>query len=103
MRGLLLDRAVVDSVAFARGSGAIPAKQALGDPAGEAEDTEQMHADPKLDVIAPAEDEVTLELPMAAGREEGGCAAPSPKAQAGKRESPFDELAVLKRQCKSFN
>ncbi len=76
----------------------VPAGQALSDPADEAEDTEQLHADPKLDVIALVEDEVILGLPMVAGHEEGACAAPSPQAEAGKRESPFNALAVLKRQ-----
>jgi uncharacterized protein len=76
----------------------VPAGQALSDPADEAEDTEQLHADPKLDVIALVEDEVILGLPMVAGHEEGACAAPSPQAQGGKRESPFNALAVLKRQ-----
>lgn len=76
----------------------VPAGQALSDPADEAEDTEQLHADPKLDVIALVEDEVILGLPMVAGHEEGACAAPSPKAEAGKQESPFNALAALKRQ-----
>jgi uncharacterized protein len=76
----------------------VPAGQALSDPADEAQDTEQMHADPKLDVIALVEDEVILGLPMIAGHEEGACAAPSPKVEADKRESPFNALAALKRQ-----
>ena len=76
----------------------VPAGQALSDPADEAEDTEQLYADPKLDVIALVEDEVILGLPMVAGHEEGACAAPSPKAEAGMRESPFSALARLKRQ-----
>jgi uncharacterized protein len=76
----------------------VPADQALSDPADEAEDTEQLYADPKLDVIALVEDEVILGLPMAAGHEEGACAAPLPKAEAGRRESPFNALADLKRQ-----
>ncbi len=76
----------------------VPADQALSDPADEAEDTEQLYADPKLDVIALVEDEVILGLPMVAGHEEGACAAPLPKAQAGRRESPFNALADLKRQ-----
>jgi uncharacterized protein len=81
----------------------VPAGQALSDPADEAEATEQLHADPKLDVIALVEDEVILGLPMVAGHEEGACAAPSPKSESGKRESPFNALAALKRQQKSFN
>ena len=76
----------------------VPAGQALSDPADEAEDTEQLHADSKLDVIALVEDEVILGLPMVAGHEEGACAAPSPKPEAGIRESPFNALAALKRQ-----
>ncbi len=76
----------------------VPLGQALSDPAEEAQDTEQLHADPKLDVIALVEDEVILGLPMVAGHEEGGCAAPSPKAEPRKRESPFNALATLKRQ-----
>jgi uncharacterized protein len=76
----------------------VPADQALSDPADEAEDTEQLYADPKLDVIALVEDEVILGLPMVAGHEEGACAAPLPKAEAGRRESPFNALADLKRQ-----
>jgi uncharacterized protein len=76
----------------------VPADQALSDPADEAEDTEQLYADPKLDVIALVEDEVILGLPMVAGHEEGACAAPLPKAEASRRESPFNALADLKRQ-----
>ena len=76
----------------------VPAGRALSDPADETEDTEQLHADPKLDVIALVEDEVILGLPMVAGHEEGACAAPLPKADAGRREAPFDALADLKRQ-----
>ena len=76
----------------------VPAGRVLSDPADEAEDTEQLHADAKLDVIALVEDEVILGLPMVAGHEEGTCAPPLPKAQAGKRDSPFSALAALKRQ-----
>ena len=76
----------------------VPADQALSDPADEAEDTEQLHADPKLDVIALVEDEVILDLPMVMGHEEGACVAPSPILEAGKQESPFSVLAALKRQ-----
>ena len=76
----------------------VPAGQALSDPADEAVDTDQLYADPKLDVIALVEDEVILGLPMVAGHEEGACAAPLPKVEAGRRESPFDALADLKRQ-----
>ncbi len=76
----------------------VPAGQALSDPADEAEDTEQLYAEPKLDVIALVEDEVILGLPMVAGHEEGACTAPLPKAEAGRWESPFNALADLKRQ-----
>jgi len=76
----------------------VPADQALSDPADEAEDTEQLHADPKLDVIALVEDEVILDLPMVTVHEEGACVAPSPKLETGKQESPFNVLAALKRQ-----
>jgi len=76
----------------------VPADQALSDPADEAEDTEQLHADPKLDVIALVEDEVILDLPMVTRHTEGACVAPSPKLEAGKQESPFNVLAALKRQ-----
>ena len=76
----------------------VPDGQALSDPADEAEDTEQLRADPKLDVIALVEDEVILGLPMVAGHEEGTCAPPAPRAQAGKQDSPFNALAALKRQ-----
>jgi uncharacterized protein len=76
----------------------VPTCQALSDPADEAEDTEQLYADPKLDVIALVEDEVILGLPMVAGHEEGACAAPLPKAETGRRESPFNAPADLKRQ-----
>ena len=75
----------------------VPADQALSDPADEAEDTEQLHADPKLDVIALVEDEVILGLPMVTVHEEGACTVPSPKPDAGERESPFKVLAALKR------
>ncbi len=76
----------------------VPANQVLSDPADEAQDTEQLHADPKLDVIALVEDEVILGLPMVAGHEEGACTAPSPNPESGTRESPFNALATLKRQ-----
>jgi len=76
----------------------VPADQALSDPADEADDTEQLHADPKLDVIALVEDEVILDLPMVTVHEEGACVAPSPKLETGKQESPFNVLAALKRQ-----
>jgi uncharacterized protein len=76
----------------------VPAGQALSDRADEAQDTEQLHADLKLDVIALVEDEIILGLPMVAGHEEGACAAPSPKAESRKLESPFNALATLKRQ-----
>jgi uncharacterized protein len=76
----------------------VPAGRALSDPADEAEDTEQLYADPKLDVIALVEDEVILGLPMVAGHEEGACAAPLPKAEAGRPESPFNALVDLERQ-----
>ena len=76
----------------------VPAGQALSDPADEADDTEQLHADPKLDVIALIEDEIILGLPMVPGHEDGACAAPSPKAESRRRESPFNALAALKRQ-----
>ena len=76
----------------------VPAGQALSDPADEAEDTEQLHADPKLDVFELVEDEVILGLPMVAGHEQGTCVAPAPNADSVRQESPFDALAVLKRQ-----
>jgi len=76
----------------------VPAGHALGDPVDEPEDTEQLHADPKLDVIALVEDEVILGMPMVADHEEGACAAPSPHPESGTRESPFKALATLKRQ-----
>ena len=76
----------------------VPADQALSDPADEAEDTEQLHADPKLDLMALVEDEVILDLPMVMGHDEGACVAPSSKLEAGKQESPFNVLAALKRQ-----
>ena len=76
----------------------VPAGQALSDPAHDAQDTEQLHADPKLDVIALVEDEIILGLPMVAGHEEGACAAPSPNPESGTRDSPFNALATLKRQ-----
>ena len=76
----------------------VPATQALSDPADEAEDTEQLHAEPKLDVIALVEDEVILGLPISVGHEEGACETRSPKTEFDRRESPFGALAVLKRQ-----
>jgi uncharacterized protein len=76
----------------------VPAGQPLSDPADEAQDTEQLHADPKLDVVGLVEDEVILGLPMVAGHEEGACAAPSQEARTGGGDSPFNALAALKRQ-----
>jgi len=75
----------------------VPAGQALGDPADEPPETEQLYADPKLDVIALVEDEVILGLPMVAGHREGTCVAPLLESEAGKRESSFSALTALKR------
>ncbi len=69
---------------------------ALGDLAEEADDFEQMYADAKLDVVALAEEEAILSLPMVATHEPGTCEAVLPQAPAA--ESPFGKLSVLKRQ-----
>ncbi|HKQ23859.1 MAG TPA: YceD family protein [Burkholderiales bacterium] len=76
----------------------VPAGQALSDSADEAEDTEHLYADPRLDVIALVEDEVILGLPMVPGHEEGVCEVTSPQAESVRQASPFNALAALKRQ-----
>jgi uncharacterized protein len=70
---------------------------ALDDLAEESEDIEQMHADPKLDVVALVEDEAILSLPMVSAHEPGVCETASMQGGAA-TESPFGKLSVLKRQ-----
>jgi uncharacterized protein len=72
--------------------------QELGDPAEESDDTERIHADANLDVIALIEDEAILCLPMVAGHRAGACSAPVVAGGESERKSPFNSLAVLKRQ-----
>ena len=76
----------------------VPPDIALGDPADEAEDVEQIHADPRLDVVELVEDEAILSLPMVSSHTEGGCEAPLAGAKDTQDRSPFSKLAALKRQ-----
>jgi uncharacterized protein len=76
----------------------VPQDVPLGDPADEAEDVEQVHADPKLDVIGLVEDEAILSLPMASSHEAGQCEAPQAGAADAAQRSPFGKLSTLKRQ-----
>jgi uncharacterized protein len=75
----------------------VPAAQRLGDPAEEADDVEQMHADGKLDVTALVEDETILCLPMVAGHPAGACFPPELAVGESEEKSPFSSLAMLKR------
>jgi len=75
----------------------VPQGEALDDLSEESEDVEQIHADPKLDVVALVEDEVILCLPMVAAHDAGTCTAAQVEGTA-KAESPFGKLSVLKRQ-----
>ena len=76
----------------------VPPGQMLSDPADEAQEVEQIFADPKLDVIGLVEDEIILCMPMAVRHEAGACAVPGQRAESGKRESPFSVLTGIKRQ-----
>jgi uncharacterized protein len=71
---------------------------ALSDPAEEADDVEQIYADPRLDVIGLIEDEVILSLPMVASHEPDGCQAVTAGDSGTGKDSPFSKLAALKRQ-----
>lgn len=71
---------------------------ALSDPAEEADDVEQIYADPKLDVIGLIEDEVILSLPMVSSHEPGECQAVTAKGAGAGTDSPFSKLSALKRQ-----
>ena len=75
----------------------VPPEQALDDLAEEADEIEQMHAQPKLDVLSMVEDEAILSLPMAATHDAGSCEPLATGAQ-GAAESPFSKLSALKRQ-----
>lgn len=76
----------------------VPQDMPLGDPADEADDVEQIHADPKLDVIQWVEDEAILSLPMVPSHEAGRCEAPQAGAADTPARSPFSKLSTLKRQ-----
>lgn len=76
----------------------VPPGQVLSDPADEADEVEQIFADPKLDVIGLVEDEIILCMPMAVRHEAGACTVPGQGAESGKRESPFGVLSGIKRQ-----
>ena len=70
----------------------------LSDPADEADDVEQIYAEPNLDVVVLIEDEVILSLPMVSSHEPGRCQGlPSPGSVA-EAVSPFGKLAMLRRQ-----
>ncbi len=70
----------------------------LSDPAEEADDVEQIYADPKLDVIVLIEDEVILSLPMVSSHEPGKCQAVAGTGSGEEADSPFGKLSTLKRQ-----
>ncbi len=70
----------------------------LGDPAEEADDVEQIYADPKLDVIGLIEDEVILGLPMVPSHQQGECRAVAAEGASAQADSPFSKLSALKRQ-----
>lgn len=70
----------------------------LGDPADEAADVEQIHADPKLDVLTVVEDEALLSLPMVPSHEREACETLAAKYAGTGPEPPFSKLSVLKRQ-----
>lgn len=70
----------------------------LSDPAEEADDVEQIYADPKLDVIGLIEDEVILSLPMVSMHEPGKCQAVAGASAGTGTDSPFSKLSALKRQ-----
>jgi uncharacterized protein len=76
----------------------VPLDLPLGDPADEADDVEQIHADPKLDVVQLVEDEAILSLPMASSHAAGQCEAPQAGADDKAARSPFSKLSTLKRQ-----
>jgi uncharacterized protein len=75
----------------------VPAGEALGDPAEEPQDVEQIFADPKLDVIGLIEDEIILGMPMATKHEAGCCSPPAPVKAQPERATPFSVLAGIKR------
>lgn len=70
----------------------------LSDPAEEADDVEQIYADPKLDVIGLIEDEIILSLPMVSSHEPGECRAAAATGEGAEKDSPFGKLSALKRQ-----
>lgn len=76
----------------------VPQGQALSDPAEEAQEVEQIFADPKLDVICLVEDEIILSMPMAVRHEAGACIAPGRHIGSNGSESPFSILGGMKRQ-----
>ena len=71
---------------------------ALDDPSEEADDVEQIYADPRFDVTELVEDEVILSLPMVSGHAEGHCEAVAAGAAGAQQDSPFSKLSALKRQ-----
>jgi len=75
----------------------VPPGVELDDLAEEPDEVEQIHAEPKLDVVALAEDEAILSLPMVAAHDAGACEAVATQG-ATALESPFGKLSVLKRQ-----
>lgn len=75
----------------------VPAGEALGDPAEEPQDVEQIFADPKLDVIGLIEDEIILGMPMALKHEAGCSSPPAPVKAQPERATPFSVLAGIKR------
>jgi uncharacterized protein len=70
----------------------------LSDPAEEADDVEQIHADPKLDVIGLIEDEIILSLPMVSSHQPGECQVVAGGSKSTGTDSPFSKLSALKRQ-----
>jgi len=70
----------------------------LSDPSEEADDVEQILADPRLDVIGLIEDEIILSLPMVSSHEPGQCQAVTGGSASTGTDSPFSKLSTLKRQ-----
>lgn len=70
----------------------------LSDPAEEADDVEQIYADPKFDVFGLIEDEVILGLPMVSKHKPGECQAVAAVGEGAGKDSPFGKLSALKRQ-----
>ncbi|UCD68304.1 MAG: DUF177 domain-containing protein [Betaproteobacteria bacterium] len=70
-------------------------EQDLGDLGEEADDVDSLLADSKLDLLALAEDEILLQIPMAPMHEESKCTRPQWSSDAGREGSAFSVLGAL--------